>query len=95
MRKKRYNINQCALYKCRNKRRLTEILRITNKELSRIHELIRYYSFNRDKKDGDKRLITAPNNALKRIQKRILNLFAFVERVTLTMQNYTRIQNTS
>lgn len=78
--KKRYNINQCALYKCGNQRRLAQILHITDKELSKIHELIRYYSFKQDKKDGDKRLITAPNYALKRIQKRILNLFAFVER---------------
>jgi len=78
--KKRYNITQCALYKCRNKRRLAQLLHINYEDLCNINELIRYYSFKRDKKDGDKRLITAPANTLKKIQKRILNLFVFVER---------------
>lgn len=80
IKRKKYDINQCALYKCSNKRRLAQLLHISVEELKNIHGLIEYYSFKRDKKDGDKRLITAPEKPLKRIQKRILKLFAFVER---------------
>lgn len=78
--KKRYNIDQCALYKCASKKRLTRILRITDQELNNLNSLISYHSFDQVKKDGDRRSITAPNNDLKKIQKRILRLFVQILR---------------
>lgn len=77
---RKYSLNQCALYKCRSKRRLAEILRISIDDLHHIRNLIQYYTFSRDKKDGDQRIITAPRDNLKKIQKRILRLFVCVER---------------
>lgn len=78
---RRYNINQCALYKCRSKKRLARLLRTTNDELNKVSELIQQYrSFTMGKKNGGERKITAPPEGLKKIQKRILKLFVSVER---------------
>lgn len=78
--RKRYNINQCALYKCSNKRRLAKILFIGLDELLNIEKSIDYYFFSKKKKDGKERKITAPNNYIKKVQKRILYLLANIER---------------
>lgn len=78
--KKKYDINQCSLYKCRNKRKLAELLRLSYSKFNELDKLIEYHSFTKEKRDGDKRIITAPNNDLKKIQKRILRLFTYVER---------------
>jgi len=78
--RKKYDITQCALYKCRNKKRLARLLRMNSAEFQQIEDIVKYYSFSKDKKDGEKRKITAPENDLKRIQRRILNLLANVSR---------------
>lgn len=80
LKKKRYDLNQCALYKCRGKGRLAYLLHMNKEEFDNLEKLIEYYSFTTDKNDGDKRLITAPRNNLKKIQKRILKLITFVKR---------------
>ncbi|ALS27149.1 reverse transcriptase [Paenibacillus sp. 32O-W] len=78
--KKRYDITQCSFYKCRSKRRLMNLLMLNEEEFKNIKKKICYHSFTQAKKDGDKRVITAPNEELKRIQKRILKLFSYVKR---------------
>lgn len=69
---KKYDINQCVLYKCSNKRRLESLLFLDKYELNKVSKLIDYYTFFKDKKDGDKREITAPRDYLKKIQKSVL-----------------------
>lgn len=71
---KKYNITQCALYKCSNKKRLEYLLLVEPNELKSIAEYITYHSFDIPKKDGTNRKITAPDEKLKKIQKRILIL---------------------
>jgi len=56
------------------------LLLLNEEEFKSIEKIIRYHSFSQAKKDGDKRVITAPNEELKRIQKRILKLFTYVKR---------------
>ena len=91
---KRYSIDQCALYKCRSKRRLEQLLCIEAGGLKEIENIISYHSFNTDKKCtkkgqvAEKRKITAPNAILKQIQARILYLLQKVER---KRQTYPRI----
>lgn len=76
----KYNINQCALYKCRNKRRLADLLFVNPRTLDKIVKNTNYYNFSLKKKDGGNRTITAPYNELKKIQRRILELLVRVER---------------
>ena len=72
---KKYDITQCALYKCRSKRRLEKILRLEQGGLKEINDIIRYHFFEIDKKNShEKRKITAPDRKLKLIQRRILYL---------------------
>ena len=47
---KRYSIDQCALYKCRSKRRLEQLLCIEAGGLKEIENIISYHSFDTDKK---------------------------------------------
>lgn len=77
---KKYDITQCALYKCSNKKRLERLLLLESGELSHITSDIKYHSFNIPKKDGSKREITAPDKELKKTQKRILVLLSKVIR---------------
>lgn len=72
---RKYDITQCALYKCRNKNRLEQLLCLESGGLKQINTIIRYHSFEIDKKhSSEKRKITAPNSTLKLVQARILNL---------------------
>jgi RNA-directed DNA polymerase len=59
---------------------LARLLRMTKAELQQIEDVIKYYSFSKEKKDGNERVITAPENELKKIQRRVLNLLANVKR---------------
>ena len=83
---KRYSIDQCALYKCRSKRRLEQLLCIEAGGLKEVENIILYHSFDLDKKCtkkgqvAEKRKITAPNAILKQIQARILYLLQKVQR---------------
>ncbi len=78
---KKYNINQCALYKCKSLNRLKNILLLNSEQLEGIEADISYKQFHIAKKDsGEKRQITAPNPRIKKIQSRILYLLQKVER---------------
>lgn len=78
---KKYDVTQCALYKCANQRRLEKILRLQKYDLNYIASAIEYHSFQRDKKGTlEKRIITAPGWTIKQIQARILKLLQPIER---------------
>lgn len=77
---KKYDITQCALYKCRSKKRLEKLLLLEEGQLKRIPSEIKYYNFYMEKKDGDKREITAPCKKIKKVQRRILKLLIKVNR---------------
>ncbi|MFR4987623.1 reverse transcriptase family protein [Anaerotruncus colihominis] len=78
---KKYDITQCALYKCRTKKRLEYLLRLDPGGLKMIDDIIGYHKFEIDKKHSDeKREITAPDKTLKAIQRRILYLLQRVIR---------------
>lgn len=82
----KYNITQCALYKCNSKKRLEHLLCIEPGGLKIISGIISYHSFEIDKKHTsktqivEKRKITAPDKTLKLVQARILHLVQRVER---------------
>ena len=72
---KKYDITQCALYKCRTKKRLEHLLCLESGGLKMIDNIIGYHKFEIDKKHShEKREITAPDKTLKAIQRRILYL---------------------
>lgn len=78
---KRYDITQCALYKCSSKNRLERLLNLETGGLKRINTIIGYHSFEIDKKhSSEKRKITAPDSTLKLVQARILSLLQNVIR---------------
>lgn len=79
---KKYDLSQCAFYKCKPKKRLAEKLLIDYAELKKILSIVKnsYSTFSVGKKDGDRRAITAPKQRLKSIQKRILKLLRDVQR---------------
>ena len=78
---KKYDITQCALYKCRTRKRLEYLLRLDPGGLKMIDGIIGYHKFEIDKKHSDeKREITAPDKTLKAIQRRILYLLQRVIR---------------
>lgn len=78
---KKYDITQCALYKCNSARNLKRILKLNDEEYKDITFVVKYHSFQIDKKDGvEKRQITAPDKRIKEIQKRVLQLIQKVER---------------
>ena len=78
---KKYDITQCALYKCRTRKRLEYLLRLDPGGLKMIDGIIGYHKFEIDKKHSDeKREITAPDKTLKGIQRRILYLLQRVIR---------------
>lgn len=78
---KKYDITQCALYKCNSPKILKKRLRIKDEEYKNIKSIVKYHGFQIDKKDGvEKRDITAPDKRIKEIQTRILQLLQKVER---------------
>lgn len=70
--KPKYPIEQCALYKCQTRKRLESLLTIESGGLKNIQFAIKYCSFEIDKKNSDeKRKISAPEQTLKAVQKRM------------------------
>ena len=79
--KPKYPIHQCALYKCKSKKKLESLLTIEPGNLKNIQHTIKYHSFDIYKKNSDeKRRITAPKRTLKAVQKRTLSLLQYIER---------------
>ena len=77
--KYRYEINQCALYKCQSKKKICSLLDISDSEFNTLRDSVKYHCFEIYKKDtSDKRKITAPNQRLKIVQKRLLQLIQYV-----------------
>ena len=73
---RKYDITQCALYKCRTKKRLEHLLCLEPGSLKIIDSIIGYHKFEIDKKhSNERREITAPDKILKAIQRRILYSF--------------------
>ena len=63
---KKYEITQCALYKCKSKRRLEKLLFLEQGAIKNINNIINYHSFEIDKKDSiEKRKILVPDKNLK------------------------------
>lgn len=79
---KKYDITQCALYKCPNKATSwATSLSWSPGGLKVIDTIIGYHSFEIDKKHSqEKRQITAPDKTLKLVQRRILYLLQKVIR---------------
>ena len=78
---RRYDINQCALYKCKSKKKLALFLKLEYDDLKQLKDNLVYHSFEIDKPNSpDKRHITAPCKNLKSIQSRILSLLRYVLR---------------
>ena len=73
---KRHDLIECPFYKGDNKEKLANLLEIDIDELIKITNIITYKTFSISKKNSEKkRLITAPNEKLKIIQRRVLFLF--------------------
>jgi len=78
---KRYPLDQCALYKCSSKKKLEQRLKLNAGDASLLENMIQYHKFSIPKKDSTKlRDITAPADALKKVQRRILRLLQRIER---------------
>jgi len=75
-----YPLERSPLFKLSNKRRLESIIGLERYSLNKIREHIDYYTFEIDKRDGEKRPITAPNFHLKRVQKSIHDLLSRIDK---------------
>lgn len=80
MKTKRYDITQCALYRCQSRRRLCEILFLSRSQLKDLANTATHYRRKEQlKKDGSVRILHAPSAPLKRAQKRISELLMRLE----------------
>ena len=78
---KRYPLHQCALYNCSSKKKLEHRLKLNAGGASLLENMIQYHKFSIPKKDSTQlRDITAPADALKKVQRRILRLLQRIER---------------
>ncbi|MFT6659348.1 reverse transcriptase family protein [Maritalea sp.] len=77
---KSYDLNQCALYRCKTKKKLFKLLQTTPTKLSELKLASNLYKpLQKVKKDGTFREVKAPRGDLKRIQKRISELLMRVK----------------
>lgn len=77
---KQYPLENSPLFNLSNKRKFEELIGIEKYSLNKTSKYISYYKFTEAKKSGGERLITAPNNYLKKIQRSIYNLMSRIER---------------
>lgn len=78
---KRYPLNQCALYKCKSKKKLATYMGTDLCEMKMILDTMEYNFFQIPKKNGiDMRDITSPCKTLKNTQNRILRLLEKISR---------------
>lgn len=78
-----YDKKQCALYKCKSKKRLAQILffrRDTANILNNLDGVIKYSRRTIAKKNDKRRNILEPSYSLKNIQRRILKLLTPIKR---------------
>lgn len=80
MKMKKYNINQSPLYKLKNQRKLEELLKLRKYDINSRKKWMGYTSFQKEKTDATYRVITTPNNKLKKVQGQILKWYTFVQR---------------
>ena len=74
-------LHQCALYKCKSKKRLAKILKLEPCDLASMAEWVVYRKhFEPKSKEGEFRTIYAPGKKLKRTQSRIKALLERVEK---------------
>ena len=79
-RDKKYPLDQCALYRCRSRRRLFHLLQTSSRKYDALRKSSDLYQIlEKPKKNGGVRIIHAPRGDLKRIQKRISELLMRVE----------------
>ena len=78
--RKKYAIEQCALYNLTTKRRLEEKLLLQSGELKGVMRGVTYRDFQIPKKSGSFRQVSEPNKRLKLVQKRVLWLLSAVEK---------------
>lgn len=79
-RDKKYPLDQCALYRCRSRKRLFKLLRTSFRKYAELRDTADLYrTMQKPKKNGGFRTIQAPRGDLKRIQKRINELLMRVE----------------
>lgn len=72
---KSYDLNQCALYKCKTKKKLFKLLQTTPAKYKELKVALDLYKpLRKKKKDGTFRKVNAPRGDLKRIQKRVSEL---------------------
>lgn len=75
-RNKSYPLHQCALYRCRTRRKLFDFLQTTPTKMAELREApVLYRPKKKLKKDGTYRDVLAPRGDLKRVQRRIAELF--------------------
>ena len=82
---KKYDFDQCALYKCKSKKKLAELLLIDLRYIKNSKNFIDYHSFKLTGKNNKTRLINAPQPILKKIQKRLLALLRPINRPAWVM----------
>ena len=77
---KSYDLNQCALYKCKTKKKLFQLIQTTPAKYAELLVATDLYKpLQKKKKDGTLRQVKAPRGDLKRIQKRISELLMRVK----------------
>lgn len=76
---KKYPLNQSPLYKLQSKKKLAPLLNVDKSVLRKIEKIITYHTFSQEKADGDERIITAPDEQLKKIQRKVLTLLSRIE----------------
>lgn len=74
-------LNQCALYKCKSKKRLAELLNLEAVDLASVQDWIVYKKKLEPKStEGEYRTIYAPGTKLKKVQSRIKVLLERIEK---------------
>jgi len=79
-RDKSYALDQCALYRCRTRKKLFKLLQTSSKKFAELKAAPDLYKpLRKKKKDGTFRPVLAPRGDLKRIQRRIGELLLRVK----------------
>jgi len=76
---KRYPLEDSPLYNLRRKSKLAVLLNTSVQALEAIDPKTHYYAFQLPKPDGSSRHVSAPNEGLKKIQKRLLSLLKRID----------------